>query len=62
MIPADNRDIWLKVGCALHDLAKDDPRWAGPVRALWDEWSKTCPEKFNQPGQEKTWASFGRDL
>ena len=61
MIPADNRDVWLKVGFALHDLAKDDPRWAGLVRALWDDWSRTCPEKFNEKDQEKTWASFARD-
>jgi Bifunctional DNA primase/polymerase, N-terminal/Primase C terminal 2 (PriCT-2) len=60
VIPADNRDIWLKVGGALHDLVKDDPRWAGPGRALWDDWSKTS-EKFNEKDQAKTWASFARD-
>ena len=57
-IPADNRDVWLKVGFALHDLAAADPRWPG--RAMWDEWSKTCPEKFDPADQDKTWASFGR--
>jgi Bifunctional DNA primase/polymerase, N-terminal len=34
VIPADNRDIWLKVGGALHDLVKDDPRWAAGARAV----------------------------
>ncbi len=58
-IPADNRDIWLKVGFALHDLAAHDPRWQG--REMWDAWSKTCPEKFNEADQQRTWASFDRD-
>ena len=58
VIPADNRDVWLKVGFALHDLAAADPRWPG--RALWDDWSKTWPKKFDSADQDKTWASFGR--
>jgi hypothetical protein len=57
-IPAVDRDVWLKVGFALHDLAAADPRWPG--RALWDDWSKTYPKKFNPADQDKTWASFGR--
>src|SRR5271157_4733376 len=28
---------------------------------MWDKWSKTCPEKFDPAGQDKAWASFGRD-
>ena len=31
------------------------------MRALWDDWSRTCPEKFSPEDQEKTWSSFGRD-
>ena len=59
-IPAEKRDgVWREVGFALHDLAASDPRWPG--RALWDEWSKACPEKFDPAGQDKAWASFGRD-
>ena len=58
-IPADNRDFWLKVGFALHDLAAADSRWQ--VREMWDEWSRTCREKFDPADQEKNWASFGRD-
>jgi hypothetical protein len=57
-IPADDRDIWLKIGFALHDLTAADPRWPG--REMWDEWSKTCPDKFDPAGQDKTWASFDR--
>ncbi len=58
-VPALDRDTWLKIGFALHDLAEVDSRWPG--RALWDEWSRTCPEKFDPAGQDKAWASFGRD-
>jgi putative DNA primase/helicase len=59
MIPAVDRKVWRDVGFALYDLAPADPRWPG--RALWDEWSKTCPEKFDPEGQDKAWDSFGRD-
>jgi putative DNA primase/helicase len=58
-ISAVERDRWLKVGAVLHDLTKDDARWQG--RELFDEWSATCPDKFDPDGQEKAWASYGRD-
>jgi P4 family phage/plasmid primase-like protien len=58
-IPGNDRDIWLKVGFALHDLTAADPRWPG--REMRDEWSRTCLEKFDPAGQDKAWASFGRD-
>ena len=59
-IPALDRDTWLKIGFALHDLAAADSRW--PSRPMWDEWSRTCLKKFNETDQVKTWASFaGRD-
>jgi hypothetical protein len=60
-IPAKDRDVWFKVGGALHDLANGDPRWAEPARRLWDEWSRSCPEKFDLARQETTWGSFGRE-
>ena len=34
---------------------------AGKAREKWDEWSKTCPEKFDPAGQDKAWESFSRD-
>jgi len=57
-IPADDRDIWRNVGFALHDLTAADSRWPG--RALWDDWSKSCREKFDPAGQDKAWVSFSR--
>jgi putative DNA primase/helicase len=57
MISSDARSTWLKYGFALHDLAKADPRWTGPGRTLFDQWSRTS-FKFNEKDQDKTWASF----
>lgn len=57
-IRAENRGLWLKVGFTLYDLAAADPRWRG--REMWDEWSRTCAEKFDPTDQDKTWASFAR--
>jgi hypothetical protein len=53
-IPANDREIWLRVGFALeHELGDQG-------RAMWDEWSKSCKAKFNKPDQDKNWYSFGR--
>jgi hypothetical protein len=27
---------------------------------IWDEWSRTCPEKYNEEDQRRTWKSFSR--
>lgn len=52
-IPADDRDVWLAVGAALH-------HWGGPeARSLWDDWSASSP-KFDAKGQDKAWDGFGR--
>ena len=54
VIPADEREIWLRVGMALHWTT-----WGDRARALWDEWSKKS-QKFEDSEQEKAWNSFGR--
>lgn len=62
VIPANtNRDEWLRVGMALH--------WAGSLLNeaetgfyIWDEWSRTAPEKY--PGEQTMfgqWRSFKSD-
>lgn len=53
-IPCDNRDVWLRVGMALHSTG-----WGGSERIIWDYWSRTS-SKFDAADQEKTWQSFGR--
>jgi hypothetical protein len=54
-IPADDRDVWLKVGFAL------DSELGHRGRILWDQWSANCPHKFNPRDQQTTWNSFKRD-
>lgn len=52
-IPADDYDVWLKVGMALH--------WAGSPVETWIEWSKRCPSKFDEGACEEKWATFKRE-
>lgn len=56
-----NRDTWLRVGAALHDITS----WAEEVRrAMFDLWSVQMdlgePKKFDPVTQEATWESFNR--
>lgn len=53
-IPADDREVWLRVGMALRSHFGD----AG--RALWDAWSATS-RKYDPKAQDRTWRSFRRD-
>jgi Primase C terminal 2 (PriCT-2)/Bifunctional DNA primase/polymerase, N-terminal len=53
-IPAVKRDEWLKAGMALHASG-----WPNAFQ-IWDEWSRTCPEKYHKADQSRTWKSFGR--
>jgi hypothetical protein len=52
-IPADDRDIWLKIGGALHDSGQS---WG---RSLWDSWSQSSG-KYDASDQQTTWASYSR--
>ena len=54
-IDATDRDVWLTVGMALKSHLGERGR------TLWDNWSASCPEKFDDRDQEKTWRSFKRD-
>lgn len=51
-IPADNRDTWRDIGMALHAEFGDEGR------ALWDEWSQSCKDKYDEADQEHTWSHF----
>jgi putative DNA primase/helicase len=57
LIPSKERGDWLHVGMALHSLSVAEG-WGDWPRKTWDEWSRTCPEKFREEGQDQTWASF----
>jgi hypothetical protein len=51
-IPADERELWVRIGHALKTLPADKGK------ALWLEWSATCPEKFDEADAEAKWATF----
>jgi hypothetical protein len=52
-VPADDRDIWLRMGQALHWT-----RWPS-ARRIWDDWSQKS-NKFDPAEQDKAWNSFDR--
>ncbi len=52
-VPADDRDVWFRVGCALK------LEFGEGARALWDGWSATS-SKFEERTQERTWRSICR--
>jgi putative DNA primase/helicase len=54
-IVADERDTWRDVGAALHSL-----NWGDKGFAIWTDWSRTSPGKFDDADQQKTWGSFNR--
>ena len=45
---------WRDVGFALQELGEDG-------LALWDQWSRNCPEKYDLGTCEKHWQHFNRD-
>jgi hypothetical protein len=50
LIPA-KRDVWLKVGMALHTVG---------LRDLWDDWARSS-DKYDDAGQDKAWDHFRED-
>ena len=55
-IPADDYDTWTRIGMAIHS---EMPGARG--LALWDAWSRTCPDKYDERQPPKKWASFKAD-
>jgi Bifunctional DNA primase/polymerase, N-terminal/Primase C terminal 2 (PriCT-2) len=60
LIKMNDRQDWLRLGMALHHLAKVGGWPEADCRRVWDAFSQAAPEKFNPEDQEKTWASFSR--
>jgi len=50
---ASNGDAWLAVGMAIHDADSTERGWA-----LFDEFSRQCPEKYNEHNNRTRWDSF----
>jgi Virulence-associated protein E/Bifunctional DNA primase/polymerase, N-terminal/Primase C terminal 2 (PriCT-2) len=60
-IPADNYEIWFKIGMILRDLAWVRGDGTDIGLEIWDEWSQTCPAKYpGAGGIEAKWGTFGR--
>jgi hypothetical protein len=53
-IPADDRDDWFRVSCALFSTG-----WGNKAREIFDDWSQTS-DKFDEGEQEKLWNSLSR--
>lgn len=51
-IPADDREIWLNIGMAIHDFDSSDAGYD-----LWTDWSAKS-YKFDAPTQRDTWNGF----
>jgi hypothetical protein len=52
-ISSEDYNIWTRIGMAIHsEIPNEDGL------ALWDEWSKACPDKYDQKQLPKKWASF----
>lgn len=54
-IPAVDRDIWWRVGMAIHFFDSSDKGYK-----KWVAWSATCLEKFNLDDCQRVWRSFGK--
>jgi predicted P-loop ATPase len=60
-IPAScGRDVWLRVGMALHSLQWQRPDGSDGGFEIFDRWSSTCPEKYTLYACEVAWQSFKR--
>jgi putative DNA primase/helicase len=53
-LDAGDRHRWMTYGAALYD------RFGEAGRPIWDDWSKTCPDKYDPVDQDRAWRSFGR--
>ena len=51
VIPADDYEVWLKIGMALHQSELT------AAESLWDKWS-AASDKFDPIAQAKTWSSL----
>src|SRR5262249_10152263 len=53
---ADDYDSWLKVGMALHSVDQDEG-----MLEVWDKWSQTCEEKYQDGECEDKWDTFDNE-
>ena len=51
-IDASERHVWLTIGMAI------EAHYGDAGRSLWDEWSLTAKDKYDERDQDRTWKSF----
>ena len=51
-IDASERHVWLTIGMAI------EAHYGDAGRSLWDEWSLTAKDKYDERDQDRTWRSF----
>jgi putative DNA primase/helicase len=52
-IPANDRQIWLQVGMAIHSELPNEKGYG-----LWTKWSNDGSEKYDEIDQRRTWNNF----
>ena len=57
-IPSTDYSIWLRVGLALKWATSKKLLTQLEAKRLWDEWSKTDDEKYDQSAQDYQWSKF----
>ena len=57
-VPSDDLDKWLKVGGVLYNM---EPKGDLERKAIWDEWSYKCVEKFDQKNNDTQWNRYRSD-
>ena len=51
-IDATERHVWLTIGMAI------EAHYGDAGRSLWDEWSLTAKDKYDERDQDRTWRSL----
>lgn len=54
-VAADDRFDWLRVTAALWNAVQDQELHDSDARRIWEDWSRTSPEKFNEQANAETW-------
>lgn len=54
-ISAFEESVWSDAGMALEGSARKGAISHAAAKRLWDNWSMTCPEKYNQRVQDTRW-------
>lgn len=57
-LDASDYQTWMKYGIAIKGAVEDKQLTEEEGFKLWDDWSKTCGEKYSERSQEQEWRRF----